>query len=50
MRSPASFEDLAEYADVPEPELESFGMLGYDWMKQHEAVLDYTNRVLYFKP
>jgi len=30
--------------------LESFGMLGYDWMKEHEAILDYANRFLYFKP
>ncbi|MGE5178260.1 MAG: hypothetical protein ACM3PF_04115 [Bacteroidota bacterium] len=50
MRSPASFEDFAEYADVPERELDSFGMLGYDWMKRHDAILDYANRFLYFKP
>jgi len=48
--SPASLEDFAEYADVPESELSSFGMLGYDWMKEHGAILDYANRVLYFKP
>jgi hypothetical protein len=35
---------------VQESELESYGILGYDWMKQHEAVLDYANLVLYFKP
>jgi hypothetical protein len=49
-RSPASFEDFAEYGNVREADLESYGMLGYDWMKQHEAVLDYANLVLYFKP
>lgn len=49
-RSPASFEDWAEYGRVQESELESYGILGYDWMKQHEAVLDYANLVLYFKP
>jgi len=25
-------------------------MLGYDWMKEHQAVLDYASRYLYFKP
>jgi hypothetical protein len=48
--SPASFEDLAEYANVPEGELESYGMLGFDWMAAHRAILDYANRILYFKP
>ncbi len=50
LSSPASFEDFAEYADTTEAALESYGMLGYDWMKEHGAVLDYANRVLYFKP
>ena len=50
MWSPAFFEDLAEYGKVPERDLESYGMLGFDWMKEHRAVLDYANRVLYFKP
>ena len=50
MRAPASFEDFAEYGNVPEETLESFGMLGFDWMKEHQAVLDYANRRLYFKP
>jgi len=50
MRSAASFEDFAEYANVPERDLDTFGMLGYDWMKEHKAILDYANRVLYFKP
>lgn len=49
-RNPASFEDLADYANVREAELDSFGMLGFDWMKQHKAILDYANRVLYFRP
>ena len=44
------FEDLAEYAKVPEGELESDGMLGFDWMKRHRAILDYANRTLYFLP
>jgi hypothetical protein len=50
MTSPASFEDLAEYGKVSERDLESFGMLGFDWMKEHRAVIDYANRRLYFKP
>ena len=50
MWSPASFEDLAEYGKVSERNLETSGMLGFDWMKQHRAVLDYANRRLYFKP
>ncbi len=49
-RSPASFEDLAEYAGNPSAELDTFGMLGFDWMKEHNAILDYANCFLYFKP
>jgi hypothetical protein len=46
----AAFEDLAEYAKVSEGDLETYGMLGFDWMAQHEAILDYGNRILYFMP
>lgn len=48
-QSPVSFEDFAEYADSPGAELDSFGMLGFDWMKEHKAKLDYANCFLYFK-
>jgi hypothetical protein len=48
--SPASLEDFAEYADTPASELRSVGLLGFDWMKAHAAVIDYANRYLYFKP
>jgi len=48
--SPASFEDFAEYANTPESELSSFGLLGFDWMKEHAAIIDYANRFLYFRP
>jgi hypothetical protein len=48
--SPASLENLAEYGAIPEAQLSSLGMLGFDWMKEHEAVIDYANRFLYFKP
>lgn len=48
-RAPASLEDFAEYANVPESDLGSLGLLGYDWMKEHQAILDYANRFLYFK-
>lgn len=47
--SAASFQDLAEYGNVAEAELETFGMLGFDWMHAHGAVLDYANRYLYLK-
>ena len=50
LHTPASFEDFAEYGAVPESNLETFGMLGYDWMKEHQAVIDYASRYLYFKP
>ena len=50
MHAPASFEDFAEYGNVPDAEIESYGMLGFDWMKEHQAILDYANRRLYFKP
>ena len=50
MRSHATFENFAEYGKVAEGDLESYGMLGFDWMKQHQAILDYANRVLYFMP
>jgi hypothetical protein len=46
----ASFEDFAEYANIPEPELGSLGLLGFDWMKEHEAIIDYANDILYFRP
>ena len=48
--SAALLEDFAEYADVPEPELSSLGLLGYDWMKEHQAIIDYANHFLYFQP
>jgi len=48
MWSPASFENLAEYGKVSERNLETFGMLGFDWMKERRAVIDYANRRLYF--
>jgi hypothetical protein len=48
--SPASLEDFAEYANTPASELRSVGLLGFDWMKAHAALIDYANRRLYFKP
>jgi hypothetical protein len=48
--SPASLEDFAEYANTPASELRSVGLLGFDWMKAHAALIDYANRYLYFKP
>ncbi len=49
-KTPASLEDFAEYANVPASEIESVGLLGYDWMKAHSAVIDYANHYLYFRP
>jgi hypothetical protein len=49
-RADATFEDLAEYGNVDAAELESYGMLGYDWMREHGAVIDYANRILSFNP
>ena len=49
-RADASFEDLAEYGNVAEAELGSYGMLGFDWMRERGAVIDYANLVLHFKP
>jgi hypothetical protein len=46
-QSGASFMDLAEYANSPEAEPPSYGMLGFDWMRAHRAILDYANRILY---
>jgi len=50
LASPATFENFAEYANIPESEIGTYGMLGYDWMKAHRAVLDYANGYLYFLP
>jgi len=45
--SAASFQDLAEYGNVAEAELQTSGMLGFDWMRAHGAVLDYASQYLY---
>ena len=47
--APASFQDLAEYGKVEASELATFGMLGFDWMRAHGALLDYANRRLCFR-
>ncbi len=49
-RDAASFEDLAEYANVTALDLASYGMIGFDWMRRHRAILDYANRRLSFEP
>lgn len=49
-RAAPAFEDLAEYENVLVERLGSYGMLGFDWMKEHDAVIDYANLVLYFRP
>jgi hypothetical protein len=49
-RETARLVDLAEYGAVGPVQLGSHGMLGFDWMKQHRAILDYANRVLYVQP
>jgi hypothetical protein len=45
----ASLQDLAEYANVAEAELQAYGMLGFDWMHARRAVLDFANRRCYFR-
>jgi hypothetical protein len=44
----ASFQDFAEYGNVGESDLQTFGTLGFDWMLAHRALLDYANRYVYF--
>ena len=45
----AEFSDFAEYGNTTHDELPSFGIFGRDWMKRHQAVIDYANLILYFK-
>ncbi len=41
---------FAEYGNTTQEELPSFGIFGRDWMVRNKAVIDYANRILYFKP
>ncbi len=45
----AIFEDYAEYNEVDESELATYGALGRDWMKENNAIIDFANQILYFK-
>nr|WP_321354870.1 hypothetical protein [uncultured Draconibacterium sp.] len=45
----AEFSDFAEYGNTTHDALPSFGIFGRDWMKNHQAVIDYANLILYFK-
>jgi len=40
---------FAEYANTKQDKLPSFGIFGRDWMKRNQAIIDYSNRILYFK-
>jgi len=40
---------FAEYANTTQDKLPSFGIFGRDWMVRNQAVIDYSNRILYFK-
>lgn len=46
----AEFSDFAEYGNTTNDALPSFGIFGRDWMKSHQALIDYANRILYFMP
>jgi hypothetical protein len=48
-RKKADLHCFAEYEKVKQSELFPFGIFGRDWMKEHNAVLDYANNFLYFK-
>ncbi len=40
---------FAQYENVKQAELFPFGIFGRDWMKENHAILDYANKLLYFK-
>jgi len=41
---------LAEYENIKQTDLFPFGIFGRDWMKENNAIIDYANKILYFKP
>lgn len=45
----SNFRSFATYADVPISAIKEHGLLGFDWMKKHSAIMDYSNSFLYFK-
>jgi len=45
----ASMISNAEYNNVKQEDLSSFGIIGRDWMVKHSAIIDYANKLLYFK-
>lgn len=45
----AELYSFAEYENVKQSELFPFGILGRDWMKENNAIIDYANNFLYFK-
>ncbi len=47
--SPALLYDQAKYSNMPESDLKTYAMIGYDWMKKYSAIIDYGNKILYFK-
>lgn len=49
-RSDAVAFEIAEARMSETASLDAYGMLGFDWMKAHRAVIDYANLRLYFKP
>jgi hypothetical protein len=40
---------FAEYENVSQSQLFPFGIFGRDWMKKNNAIIDYANKILYFK-
>lgn len=45
----ADFYSFAEYENRKQADLFPFGIFGRDWMKAHSAIIDYGNKILYFK-
>jgi hypothetical protein len=45
----ADFYSFAEYQNIKQTDLFTFGIFGRDWMKENSAIIDYANRILYFK-
>jgi hypothetical protein len=45
----AELYSFAEYENISQSQLFPFGIFGRDWMKENNAVIDYANKILYFK-
>jgi hypothetical protein len=45
----AELYSFAEYENISQSQLFPFGIFGRDWMKENNAIIDYANKILYFK-